>query len=113
MLEGAYTHIFGTLNEDIIINEAANGGRVGILSVSITHHLENGFIEASKRTDFFRVFIWSKTILYEHWQSLKKGNKVYIFGELRAIEQTITWHGIPCNAIIIEVNNRFKAEVLR
>jgi single-stranded DNA-binding protein len=114
MLEGAYAHIFGTLNDDIfVINELNNGKSLGILSLSVTHHRENSFIKLNNKIDFFHVFIWSEVILSNQYQSLKKGRKVYIYGELGTTEQTVTHYGVYCKTIIIEVNDRFKVEVLR
>ena len=112
MLEGAYAHIFGKLNEDIIIDRASNGQRYGILSVSVTHHIDKRFTKVSNKNNIFQVIIWSEFILFSQRCYLKKGAKVYIYGELSTTDQIVWQYGKPCNAIIMEVNERFKVEVL-
>lgn len=112
MLEGAYAHIFGKLNEDIIISEASNGKRYGILSVSVTHHVDKKFIEVSNKADIFQIVIYSEVILLNQHQLLKKGKSVYIFGELSTTEQIVWQYGNPCKAIIMAVKDRFKVEIM-
>jgi single-stranded DNA-binding protein len=105
MLEGAYAHIFGKLNEDIVINKTNSGRRYGILSVSVTHRPSN-------KTDNFQIVVWNEFILHNQCPFLKKGKKVYVFGELGTVEQIVLQHGTPCNAIIMDVKDRFKVKVI-
>lgn len=105
MLEGAYAHIFGKISKDIVIGRTNNGRKYGILSVSVTHRPGN-------KTDIFQIVVWNELILQNQYQLLRKGKKVYVFGELSTIEQIVLQHGIPCNAIIMDVKARFKVKVM-
>lgn len=105
MLEGAYAHIFGKLNEDIVIGITNSGKEYGILSLSVTHRPSN-------KSDIFQIIVWNELILQNQYQFLKKGKNVYVFGELSTIEQIILQHDIPCNAIVIDVKDRFKVKVM-
>jgi hypothetical protein len=56
--------------------------------------------------------VWNELILHNQWRLLKKGKAVYVFGELSATEQIVLHHGTPCNAIVMDVKDRFKVKVL-
>jgi Single-strand binding protein family len=95
MKNEAKATICGQLGADIMIRDSKKGKKYGILTVAVNRSIKdretNEFVT---RTDWFKIHVWSKSILENSADLLKKGTPVSVNGgDMRIIRKPLVIEG--------------------
>jgi single-strand DNA-binding protein len=95
MKNEAKATICGQLGADIEIRETKSGKKYGILNVAVNRSKKDRETnEFETRTDWFGIYVWSKSVLEDCAEHLKKGTSIRVVGcDMRTIKRPLVAEG--------------------
>lgn len=79
--------LIGNVGQDPQVKEFDNGGKVANFTIATTEKWKNKQGEAQERTEWHRIAVWQEGLIRVIEQYVKKGDRIYIEGQL----ETRSW----------------------